>query len=237
MGSVVVIFFLPIFFLVSVFNSIAGAITGTDKTKVELPYDEESGLIWECEEDASWFSVSDVRIEGDKQIFTFKGVSVFGGDQTADELAEVRFNAENSQSLLYYAVADDEYNALNYRVLLYSPDEYDVVTYTLEASRPVEEGGWVIIDRSLSNNEDLYIADDKTQYNFVCLPDKDGGERVFYHRMNYFCGDEHGHLPGCGCEYIVLKIVFKDGEARIEEETRQYYDDEYYGWSDNIPVA
>ena len=75
MGSVVVIFFLPIFFLVSVFNSIAGAITGTDKTKVELPYDEESGLIWDCEEDASWFSVSDVRIEGDKQIFTFKGVS------------------------------------------------------------------------------------------------------------------------------------------------------------------
>ena len=120
-------------------------------------------------------------------------------------------------------------------MLLYSPDEYDVVTYTLEASRPVEEGGWVIIDRSLSNNEDLYIADDKTQYNFVCLPDNDGEEKAFYHRMNYLCRDEDGHLPGCGCEYIEIVIVLKDGAARIVEETRWSYGDEYYGWSNNIP--
>lgn len=236
MGSVVVIFFLPIFFFVMLFGSIGGAITGTDKTKVELPYDEESGLIWECEEDAPWFSLVDVEVEGDKQIFTFKGESVFGGDQTADELAEVRFNAENSQSLLYYAVADDEYNALDYRVLLYSPNEYDVVTYTLEAHRPVEGRTWVIYDYSLSSNNAIrYYADDKTQYNFVCLHDEDGEERTFSHCMYYCCKDEYGHSTGC--ESIILKIVFKDGEARIVEETRQYYEDEYYGWSDNIPVA
>ncbi len=236
MGSVVIIFFLPIFFFVMLFGSIGGAITGADKTKVELPYDEESGLVWECEEDAPWFSLVDVEIDGDKQIFTFKGESV---SDCADELVdteEVRFTAENSQTRLYYAFEDEEYIAFDYKVILYSPDEYGVIKYTPKAETYIESALWCSW-----NDENLYETkgpDGETEFTLVYFPEnltEESETSTFTTCLEYTYFGDNGFRREW--ERIVLEVELKDGEAKVISENHQYFDPYNYCWSDTKPEA
>lgn len=236
MGSVVVILFLPIFFFAMLFGSIGGAITGTDKTKVELPYNEESGLVWECEEDAPWFSVVDVEIKDDKQIFTFKGESIYDCEDELVDVEEVKFTAENSQTLLYYAFEDEDYIAFNYKAIMYSPDEYGVVKYTPKADTYVESAIWHSwADENLYETEG---PDGVTEFTLVYFPEnlsEESETSTFTTYLEYTYFGEIGFSRDY--ERIVLEVELKDGESKVISETRQYFDRYNYCWSETKPVT
>ncbi len=230
MGSVTVFFILPFMLIGMFFSSLFGAITGNDRTKVELPYDEAKGLIWECEEDANWFSVINTEIEGDKQIFTFKGSSSFGTDETIYDEFEVVFTAKNGEEIVYIAEKDDDYFGIELKVKMYSPDEYDMITYTPEANIPVEGAEWYA-----TGSSELYKAetvDGKNTFTFVYLPDGDGKTR-FSDELKYMSKDKDNSWQKH--ERIILEVVLENGKAIIRQDYHEYYVD--YSWTKDKPVT
>ena len=173
MGSITAFIMLPFLVVWLFFGSLFGAITGVNNTKVELPYDEEAGLVWTCEENADWFEVSDVKVEGDKQIFTIKGLSMFDVEYRDyyGVKEEVVFTAENNEVLTYIAVHYEGMYSTNiyHLVEIYSPDEYGVLTYKPEASVPVEGAVWQ--GGGYENIYDVQGADGEAEFKLVFLPE------------------------------------------------------------------
>lgn len=230
MGSVTVFFILPFMLIGMFFSSLIGAITGNDKTKVELPYDEAKGLIWECEEDASWFSVTDTEIDGDKQIFTFKGSSSFGTDETVHDKFEVTFTAENSEKIVYIAEKDDDYFGLELKVKMYSPDEYDIITYIPKPDILVEGAQWLTGAYTEAYKKENINGEDV--FTFLYLPDGDGKTR-FSNELKYMSKDKDNSWQNH--ERIILEVVLQNGEATIRQDFHEYYVD--YSWTKDKPAA
>ena len=107
MGSVTIIFIAPILILMMLFGSFAGAIKGDNVTKVELPYNPSEGLVWEYDGvDDPLFELIETETEGDKQVFTFKGINMFdtmGEEIDSDMVMDVIFTNKNDEKLVYYA--------------------------------------------------------------------------------------------------------------------------------------
>lgn len=221
MGSITAIFLIPFLSVFAIFSSLFAAIIGVDKTEVELPYNEEKGLVWTCEENAEWFFVEETEIEGDKQIFTFKGNSVFSSEyQRYYDREEVVFTAENNEQIIYMAVKFDEFATLNHIVTMYSPDEYGMITYTPKADTPVDGAVWFG-----GANADVYkteVVDGETEYTFVYLPDEDG-ETAFTTYMIYAVKGEYGLHEYH--ERILLDVKLENGEATVTQKVREYYVD------------
>ncbi len=230
MGSVTVFFIFPIMLIGMFFSSLFGAVTGNDKTKVELPYDEEKGLVWECEEDASWFSVTDTEIDGDKQIFTFKGASTFNTDETIHDEFEVIFTAENGEKIVYIAEDDNDYFGLEHKVKMYSPDEYDIVTYIPKADIPVEGGQWLTGAYTEAYKKETINGEGV--FTLLYLPDGDGKTR-FTNELKYMTKDKDGSWKNH--ERIILEVVLENGEATIRQDFHEYYVD--YSWTKDKPVT
>ena len=226
MGSVVLFFLFPFLFIGMLFSSIPGAITGEDKTVIELPYNKETGLVWECKEDATWFSVVDNEIKGDNQIFTFKGTFVFKGDETDDDIEEVKFNAQNSETITYYGGMDEKVTLFR-KVVLYSPDEYGVITYTPEADYPIDGAYWNGHSDNLFKTE---TKDGKTSFTYVYLS-KDDEKTTFTDSMRYEYINEDNIWSKH--ELITFKVELENGEATITEEKHQYYVNDI--WKDYMP--
>ncbi len=232
MGSVTVFFIAPLIMVWMFFGSVFGAITGQNQTKVELPYDEEKGLVWECDMPEAWFSLEDTKTYGDKQIFVFKGSSVFNDREDIYDWFEIVFTAENGETVTYFAARDNMYFALEHKVSLYSPDEYDMITYTPKADFPVDGAQWYVVD-----NGDVYkteTIDGEETYTFVCMPNGNGkselenelvnqGKTVYENRFEYMRRTEDDKWEWH--ERIFITYVLENGEATITQESRSYYVD------------
>lgn len=257
MGSVTAFIMIPFLAVFAFFGTIFSTITGADKVKVELPYDEEQGLVWTCEENADWFSVTDMKIKGDKQIFTVKGDNMFNTEYRDDYgREEVVFTAENNEQVTYIAVKYEGIYALNINhiVELYTPEEYGVITYTPKAETPVDGAVWY--GGSDENFYDVEGADGETEFTLIYLPNyflanlpeeqpDNFSEYLSAYYPFYLPPYLHGLAPGqkeditfTTClvyavkgeygvheyhERILLDVELKDGEAKIINETRQYY--------------
>lgn len=226
MGSVTIIFIIPIMIVVMLFGSAVGAIKGDNVTKVELPYNPSEGIVWEYDGvDDPLFNLIGTETDGDKQIFTFKGIPVFDGifeeDHEAvdsDKVMDVVFTNKNGGELLYYAAVNHDYLALNHKIEFWSPDEYIFFDYTPKEETTVEGAEWVASKYDKvgeTENEGV-----KT-FTYLFLPDKELGS-TYEMQFTYCTINENG--ADVFYEKIELKIKANVNEYEIMDEDRLYYD-------------
>ncbi len=148
MGSPLVLFFvLPIVFVVTIFNTLSAALTGTLYSEVVLPYEPEKGIVWEYKEDDDMYiDLIDEEIKGDKQIFTFRGDRVLSEHKDSrGEVMDLRFVDENGDEQIYYAIFNSEQAAFFNKYDIYAPGEYVAYEYTVKAENKVLLGFWEIL--------------------------------------------------------------------------------------------
>ena len=228
MGSVTIFFIAPIMMLLMLFGSIAGAISGDNVTKVELPYNPSEGIVWEYDGvDDPLFNLVDTETKGDKQIFTFKGVSMFNGifeeeheDVDSDMVMDVVFENENGEKLLYYARVDHNYFALEFKIKFWSPDEYAIFDYTPAEETTVEGAEWVSAGPyKIGETEN----DGAKTFTYLFLPDEISGS-VFEIDCMYRTVMNDGSGRYTPYEKMELEIRVDGNKCEIKDEHRFYHD-------------
>ena len=218
MGSVTVIFLLPLFFLMSFFSSVYGDITGSNRTQVVLPYDPTVGIVWEYDGVNDPLKLVETEVDGDKQIFTFAGsfskeLSVRSG---YGDVYDLIFTDKNGNQLKYFAERSDEDlpgidfpNLSKYNI--YSPDECVSFEITLNAQIPKDGAHWE------SNNPD--------KSNTVYAPLVDSPQATFtVARLgdDWTEGSEYSHtfsyVGGKYWEDVSLEYKIVNGKAVITDE-------------------
>ncbi len=238
MGSVTVIFLIPIMFFVMLFGSISGAIKGDNVTKVELPYDPANGVVWEYDGvDDPLMELVETEVKGDKQIFTFKGIGMFDGlfDENEEPkdvymVMDVVFTDENGNELLYYARVDNDYLALDYKIKFWSPDEYVIFEYTPEEDITVEGAEWV--GWSHSGDAKEYGEEDGT-FSFLILPYNEETLCELEFRYREFLPNNPNQYVNY--ERIEMIIQAEPGKCEIKSEERSYRDPETGLWTNVKP--
>lgn len=226
MGSVTIIFIIPIMIIVMLFGSAVGAIKGDNMTKVELPYDPSEGIVWEYDGvDDPLFNLVKTETDGDKQIFTFKGIPVFDGifEENhevidSDMIMDVVFTNENGEELLYYARVDHDYLALNHKIEFWSPDEYVIFDYTPKEETTVEGAEWVASKYDKIGETEI---DGEKIFTYLFLPNKELGST--YEIQFTYCTIKENDSDDF-YEKIELKIKANVNEYEIMDEDRFYYD-------------
>ena len=219
MGAVTVIFIIPYLIIASVFGSIFGAASGTDRTKVELPYDESKGLVWEVDLNSTWFNLSKTEMEDGKQVFSFKGKSILSrdtDDMSVFHYIPVTFTAENGEEKVYMAKRDDTRLTFFHSVLIYSPEEYGMITVTPKSDLPVGGGEWYRYTESASALYKTETLNGEKAFTLIFVPREDGRnefEEVFHYDTE---------VKGDYEQFLYYKIVLENGEATIKSETRKY---------------
>lgn len=218
MGSVTIIFLLPILFLMSFFSSVYGDITGSNRTQVVLPYDPTIGIVWEYDGVNDPLKLVETVVDGDKQIFTFTGsffkeLSVMSGYGNVYDLI---FTDKNGNQLKYFAEKSDEKlpgidfpNLSKYNI--FSPDECVSFEITLNAQIPKEGANW-----EPTNPDEYYTAfatlveSPQATFTVARLGDAwtEGSE---YSHTFIYVGDYYW-------EDVYLKYKIVNGEAVITEE-------------------
>lgn len=172
MGSVTVIFLpilLPFMLLMSFFGNFLETTFGINVTEVALPYNEETGLVWECEKtDYGWFELTDTRVEGDTQVFVFEAEAVNG------DCDKVVFTAKNGEELVYYSRDVGSVFSLYGKVELYAPDEYVIYDYVPVPENEVENAYWSY-STSGAPKDDYFLArtevDGEQAFRVLCFDD------------------------------------------------------------------
>lgn len=228
MGSVTIFFIIPVMIIAMLFGSAVGAIKGDNVTKVELPYDPSEGVVWEYDGvDDPLFNLVETETEGDKQIFTFKGIPVFDGVFEEDRekvdsgmVMDVIFTNKNGEELLYYAAVNGDYVALNHKIEFWSPDEYVIFDYTPKEETTVEGAEWVSTKYcKIGETENEGV---KT-FTFLFLPDKERGS-IFEINFTYCTlkkTDSDKYIP---YEQMALEIKVNGNKYEIRNEDRLYHD-------------
>lgn len=224
MGSVTIIFIAPILILMMLFGSFAGAIKGDNVTKVELPYNPSEGLVWEYDGvDDPLFELIETETEGNKQVFTFKGINMFdtmGEEIDSDMVMDVIFTNKNDEKLVYYACTDRSYFALNYKMEFWSPDEYVIFDYTPKEETTVDGAEWVSAGPyKIGETEN---EGEKT-FTYLFLPDKENGS-IFEVDCMYRTAMNDGSGRYIPYEKMKLEIKVKANEYEIKDEDRLYHD-------------
>lgn len=221
MGSVTVLLlpFMPLIYLLMLLGNIFGVSFGINVTEVALPYNEETGLVWECEEtDYGWFELTETRTEGDTQIF------VFEAETGEAHCTEVVFTAQNGEKLVYYGRDDGPIFPIYGKVRFYSPDEYVIYDYLLEPEVEIEGGYWSR-NASGSHADDYVVekieADGKTTYRILCLENS-----TFKHCYSYMVRGSDGHP--IVIEEVLVYYKNIEGKGLEIEETHHFY-------SQNLP--
>lgn len=220
MGSVTIIFLpilLPIMLLMSFFGNFLGVSFGINITEVTLPYNEETGLVWECEKtDYGWFELTDTRVEGDTQVFVFEAEAVNG------DCDEVVFTAENGERLDYRARDGGSVLSLYGKVELYAPDEYVIYDYVPAPENKVENASWWY-STSGSQYDDYLLArtevDGEQAFRVLCFD----GVPFSYH-YSYIGKNSDGDFVN----YEGLEATFnftKENGLQIEEKRQIYSQD------------
>lgn len=243
MGSVTIIFIIPLFLIYFAFSSVIGAVTGIDKTEVVLPYEPEKGIVWECDiQDDTPVELVETKIDGEKQIFIFKSDGIkdmidYFADLAKDVITRepldsweytyghyfrITFTDKNGNEKIYYAESelDDNSKLIYTKVVIYPPEEYFAFDHTVTAKQPLEgEYGWYLQGHNDSCAE-YYKADcSPTRTVTIILAD----EYLDSAKENYEYWFEYGSIDANEKEKESVKITYRivDGEAEILEEIHE----------------
>ncbi|MBQ2904077.1 MAG: hypothetical protein IJE48_06740 [Clostridia bacterium] len=223
MGSVTVFFIVPAMLIMMLFGSIAGVVTGDNVTKVELPYNPSEGIVWEYDDvDDPLFDLVKTEINGNEQVFTFKGISMFDAmkeDIDSDILMDAVFTNENGEKLVYYVRHDYNYFAINYKMKFWSPDEYVVFDYTPKEETTVDGAEWVSSGYKIAESEN----DGEKTFTYLLLPDDENGS-IFKVSCMYRTVMNDGSGRYTPYEKMELEIRVSGNEYEIKKEKRYYHD-------------
>ncbi len=225
MGSVTVIFIIPIMFVVMLFGTVTGAVKGDNVTKVQLPYNPDEGLVWEYDGvDDPLFDLVETEVKGNEQVFTFKGksfVDVMKNELDTELVMDVVFSNVKGDELLYYACVNHGYISLYEKIEFYSPDEYILFSYSPEEETTVEGAEWIVWGNSTNIYAEKEVDGEKT-FTFLFLPDKEIG--TVFHEEFYYMIKATETEKATYYEKMIIEIKATVGEYEIKDEDRKYYD-------------
>lgn len=148
-----------------------------------MPYDKLQGIVWSCKDTHyGWFDLVETKIEGDEQIFVFKGRNAFSYE-TDNRFREVIFTDENGNTKTYYAFWDyltplNEGGTFMYGDLdIYEETECVTFEYTVKAEQETENAYWYVDDLSAEMKQNRYIGEEKLingherTYKFIFAPE------------------------------------------------------------------
>lgn len=224
-ASFFILLFFPLFVVYAVFDGIIGYITGADQTKIALPYNPESGIVWEYDnKDDEFISLYDTVIEGDEQIFCFrkKGSSSVSYNGTWMDLI---FTDQNGNSLKYYMRydTDGELEDTEQEFIVLAPGEYLEYEYTATPEIPVSFGGnWSItyLDIYRTNLDVVYMPhqerSDEESFRLVFEKPDAGESRTTKLLFSY------GAMDLLTSEELTVTFEITDGEVKVINEEYKY---------------
>ena len=139
--SILLIFIIPAMMVEVLFGYISGAFMGYPTAKVELPYDEATGLVWEYDNvDDPYINLDKTETKDGKQVFYFEssGIEL----ETKGDIMELVFTDKNGNEEVFYCYSSAKINAPS----IYSAEQCTLTEITLTAENPVEGGKWVVAE-------------------------------------------------------------------------------------------
>lgn len=154
MGAVFgIIFGLPVAIFWMIISPFIGFFTGADKVEIILPYDEESGVIWEYDNYQDvYIKLADTRFEGDKQFFTFRRNYLVFDEGNGGMATDLVFTDKNGNSQTYYIACANG----GFGMKAMAPGEYATYSHTAKVETPVKDGYW-LRESSDGINADLLL--------------------------------------------------------------------------------
>lgn len=196
-------------------------LTGGHYEDVVLPYDPESGLVWEYDNvDDPYIKLDKMTVKGDEQVFRFvsAGVDSDSYDYYNGSCMDLIFTAENGETETYYSYLAD--------VAAYShiwiEHEDDCITYefTLTRDEAYADLDWKLDFYCPNERNILYFADGKgtektfTLVYFKNIPIDDG----IVEASLYFKDFESNYR-----ESNYIEVDFSSGEAVVIRENHNVH--------------
>lgn len=224
-ASFFIMLFFPLFVVYAVFDGFFGYITGTDQTKIALPYNPESGIVWEYDsKDDKYIKLHDTVIEGNEQIFCFRkngSTSVSYNGMWMDLI----FTDKNGNSLKYYMRydTDGELEDNNQEFIVLAPGEYLEYEYTATPETPASFGGnWTItyLDAYRTNLDVVYMPkqerNDEESFKLVFKKSDAGKSRTTKLLFSY------GTIDLLPSEELTVTFEITDSEVNVISEEYEY---------------
>lgn len=173
--SILLVFIIPAMIFEVLFSFITGAMFGYPTAKVELPYDEATGLVWEYDNvDDPYVKLSETEIKDGKQIFYFESAGI--EISTDGEMMDLVFTDKNGNEEVYYCVTSAKINEPG----IYSADECRLMEITLTATNPEEGGKWIVTENgNYILNQESTVSETQT-YTVVVTPGNKRGNYAEY---------------------------------------------------------
>ena len=247
MGAVTAIFLVPLMLPFMLIMGLFDTAFGIGTEKVVLPYDEESGVVWEYREgDEAFVDCIKTTIKDGQQIFTFRGKVWFDPNNPSS------YQNEEFVDALYFVDADGNvktyYAFLDFRsdgpggdvstiyggMEIYEESECAIFEYTLKSTTEVEGCYWHEYDHHTGYYRNRYVGlpdienmHERT-YKFVLPPEdiQDGTfDMSFYYRPEY------------GRQYDKVDVTFEmvGKEVNVIEEKRYIWvdvDEDTFRWEE-----
>ncbi len=183
-----------------------GIATGDNTSEVVLPYEPESGYVWEYDgiDDISIISVNSKNKNG-KQIFSFMGMDI-KEDVDHGSVMDLVFTAENGETRTYYAYVENGF--IYDRVIVAAAEDCSVMDYTVKSVCGNEDCKWTVGFNREDEECVLYNSDTtgtEMTYTVVVFPENEDKEfgRFFrcksstadHYESHYVWFDFTGEIP------------------------------------------
>ena len=250
MGAVTAIFLVPLLLPFMLIMGLFDTAFGIGTEKVVLPYDEESGVVWEYREgDEAFVDCIKTTVKDGQQIFTFRGKRVLEDGypvsyQNEEFVDALYFVDADGNVKTYYAMLDysgdgpgDDVSLIYGGMEIYEEGECAIFEYTVKALTEIEDCYWHEYDYSARYDEinryvglpDIKNMPERT-YKFVLSPEdiKDGTfGMTFYYRTEK------------GRQYEKITVVFEmvGKEVNVIEEKHYVWvdvDEDTFRWEEVV---
>ncbi len=190
-------------------SSILGLAAGDNTAKVSLPYNPQSGLVWEYDNvEDPYISLTKTEIKNGEQIFYFTGNTRHAYKEFSDgDYLDLIFTDENGNSVKYYAFIYEEGYTYNSKIKILAPDEYIEYVYDIIPQTPDVLYRWtsdIDCEKYLKHNPNSFAA--KNSYTIVYDKNSADSEmiEVYFRCIPVSEGNDERHR---------LTIDFSSGEG------------------------
>lgn len=250
MGAVTAIFLVPLFLPFMLIMGLFDTAFGIGIEKVVLPYDEESGVVWEYREgDEAFVDCIKTTVKDGQQIFTFRGKGVLDDGnpesyQNEEFVDALYFVDADGNVKTYYAMLDFGWDGLGIddgsmtygSMDIYEESECVIFEYTVKPVTEVEGYYWHEYDHNTGYYRNRYVGlpdienmHERT-YKFVLPPEdiKDGTFDMSFH-----------YRPEYGKQYDKIDVTFEmvGREVNVIEEKHYIWvdvDEDTFRWEEVV---
>lgn len=215
-------FGIAILTIIAPFIGIFDILTGGHYEDVVLPYNPESGLVWEYDNvDDPYIKLDKMTVKGDEQIFRFTsaGIDADSFDFYNGECMDLIFTAKNGESETYYCFLADF--AKNSHIWIDSEEDCIIHEFTVTRDEAYADLEWELDFYCPNKRNVLYFADSKgTEKTFTLVyfnntPIHDGLVEAY---LSFKIDDPYYK------ESHSIEVDFSSGEAVVIRENHNVYD-------------